>query len=92
MELKFYRFFFLKLRKLSKKKKFFSFVFICCNHCFSKKSRNARMGKGKGKFLRYVCRKDSLKPLFIFSKLSINRVKQFTLFLNKKFKNNFFFF
>ena len=92
LELKFYRFFFLKLRKLSRRKKFLSLVFIYCNHCFSKKARNARMGKGKGKFVRYVCKKRSLKPVFIFSKISILRVNSFVSFLNKKTSRKFFFF
>ncbi len=92
LELKFYRFFFLKLRKLSRRKKFLSLVFIYCNHCFSKKAKNARMGKGKGKFVRYVCRRRSLKPVFIFSKISIFRVHKFILFLNKKTTRKFFFF
>ena len=47
-KLKNYKFFILKLRKISKKKKFYSFVFLSCNHCFSKKTKNSRMGKGKG--------------------------------------------
>jgi hypothetical protein len=92
LELKFYRFFFLKLRKLSRRKKFLSLVFIYCNHCFSKKARNARMGKGKGKFVRYVCKKRSLKPIFIFTKISLCRVYRFISFLNKKTTRRFFFF
>lgn len=92
IELKIYRFFFLKLRKLSKKKNFKLFVLISCNHCFSKKSKNSRMGKGKGKFLRYVFRYKLLNPLFIFYKISLNRVFKFLNFLNKKNLNLFFFF
>ena len=91
IELKIYRFFFLKLRKLSKKKKFKLFVLISCNHCFSKKSKNSRMGKGKGKFLRYVFRYKLLRPIFIFYKISLNRVSKFLNFLNKKNLNLFFF-
>ena len=90
LELKYYRFFFLKLRKISKKKKFYSFVFLSCNHCFSKKSKNSRMGKGKGKFIRYVCRKNLLKPIFIFNKISKIRFNKFLNYLNTKSYNLFF--
>lgn len=84
IELKLYRYFFLKLRRLSKKKKFKTYVMLCCNHCFSKKSQNSRMGKGKGKFLRYVFRYKTLKPIFMFKLMSKSRITKFTNFLNKK--------
>lgn len=84
VEMRLYRFFFLKLRKLSKRKKIKTFVLISCNHCFSKKSKNSRMGKGKGKFTRYAMRYVSLKPIFIFYKLSYQRALLFKSFLNKK--------
>lgn len=90
LELKFYRFFFLKLRRLSKRKKFKSFVFLCCNHIFSKKSKNSRMGKGKGKFVRFVFRSKVLKPIFIFKKISKYRVIKFVKYLNKKSEKKFF--
>lgn len=92
IEMKYYRFFFLKLRKLSKKRGFLSFVFVRCNHCFSKKSKNARMGKGKGKFLRYVSSQKKLKPIFGFLGISFLRFKNFYLYINKKSKNFFFIF
>lgn len=90
LELKFYRFFFLRLRRLSKKRKFKSFVFLCCNHIFSKKSKNSRMGKGKGKFVRFVFRTKTLKPIFIFKKISKYRVASFVRYLNNKSENVFF--
>lgn len=89
LELKFYRFFFLKLRRLSRRKKFKSFVHVSCNHFFSKKSKNSRMGKGKGKFVRYVFRTKVLKPTFVFYKISHTRVIKFLKFLNKKSNNKF---
>lgn len=89
LELKVYSFFIKKIRRLSKKRKFKSFVNICCNHCFSKKSKNARMGKGKGKFVRFVYRSIPLKPIFIFLKVSKIRIAKLTIYLNKKTKNKF---
>jgi hypothetical protein len=89
LELKVYKFFIRKLRRLTKKRKFKSFVNICCNHCFSRKSKNSRMGKGKGKFVRFVYRSISLKPIFSFIKLSKTRLFKFTMYLNKKTKNKF---
>lgn len=92
IELKIYKFFIFKLRRITRRKKFKSFVNICCNHCFSRKSKNARMGKGKGKFSRYVYRSTTMKPIFSFFKLSKTRVCKFVNFLNNKSKNKFFFF
>lgn len=92
LELKFYRFFIFKLRRMSRKRKFKSYVNMSCNHCFSKKSKNSRMGKGKGKFVRYVYRTVTLKPIFSFFKMSKIRVCKFVMFLNKKSLNKFWFF
>ena len=92
IELKVYKLFFLNLRRLSRKKNFFSFVLLFCNHTFSKKARNARMGKGKGKMARFVCKKKNLQPLFIFKFLSVLRIKKFVCLLKKKSNQNFFFF
>ena len=75
-----------------KKKKAFGFVSIVNNHSFSIKSKNSRMGKGKGKHTRFVSRQKILKPVFSFRKLSFIRLIKFVKFLNKKSKNNFFIF
>jgi hypothetical protein len=92
IELKFYKFFIFKLRRLSRRKKFKSFVNICCNHCFSKKSKNSRMGKGKGKFVRYVYRSLPMKPIFSFYRMSKVRINKLVRLFNKKCLNNFWFF
>ena len=92
LNLKIYKFFFLKLRRISKKKRIKTYVNINCNHFFSKKSKNSRMGKGTGKFLKFIFRTKSLKPIFIFYKMSISRALKFIRFLNKKSSNNFFLF
>lgn len=92
IELKIFRFYFLKLRRFCSKKKLKSYVYICCNHNFSKKSKNSRMGKGKGKFLRFVFRSKIFKPIFIIYKISKIRIYKFILYLNKKSNNKFFYF
>ena len=89
LELKIYKFFIKKLRRMSKRKHFKSFLNICCNHYFSRKSKNSRMGKGKGKFVRYVYRTISLKPVFTFIRISKKRLIKFTIYLNKKTKSKF---
>jgi hypothetical protein len=90
IELKLYRFYFLKLRRFCKKKKIKSYVYICCNHNFSRKSKNSRMGKGKGKFVRFVFRSKILKPIFILKGISKIRISKFIIFLNKKTNNKYF--
>lgn len=90
LELKFYKFFIINLRRFSKKKKMIAYIFLTANHCFSKKSTNARMGKGKGKFRRLVNNRKALKPLFIFYKFSLIRIIKFKHYLNKRFLNKFF--
>ena len=89
LELKIYKFFIKNLRRMSKRKHFKSFLNICCNHYFSRKSKNSRMGKGKGKFVRYVYRTISLKPVFTFIRISKKRLIKFTIYLNKKTKSKF---
>ena len=72
---------------LNWKKKFFNrnlWIFLKGNTPISKKSKNSRMGKGKGSFLRLSCR---LKKNFIFLEflnlnlILLNRIK---IFLKKK--------
>lgn len=92
LELKIYKIFFLKIRKIIRKKKLKAFVNICCNHNFSKKSKNSRMGKGKGKFCRFIYRTTSFKPIFTFFNVSSFRVLKLCKFLNKKSKNRYFIF
>lgn len=77
------------LRKLIRKKKFKAYLYFCANYAWFKKSKNARMGRGKGRFNRFVFLTQSIKPLLIFQKISKNRVIKFKKMLNillKKFE------
>jgi len=90
MELRFYKLYFLKLRRINKRRLVKVYVYIMCNHNFSRKSKNSRMGKGKGKFVRFVFRSKIMKPIFIFNKISNYRLYKFIQYLNKKSKKKFF--
>lgn len=77
------RFFFKKRNKRFYRKIWF---FFKKNFPITKKSKNARMGKGKGSFLRWVIR---LKKNFVFLEMkNINYflAKKFCFFLEKKTK------
>lgn len=57
---------FKKKKNVNKFKKIKVWVFLKANHPISKKSKNSRMGKGKGGFLRWVTK---LNRGFIFLEL-----------------------
>lgn len=79
------RFFFKKRNKRFYRKFWF---FFKKNFPITKKSKNSRMGKGKGSFLRWVIR---LKKNFIFLEIrNINYFlsKKFCFYLEKKLKLN----
>ena len=54
IELTFFKRFLVSLRKLYKKKKVNIFLNLHRNHVITRKPKNARMGKGKGKFNRFI--------------------------------------
>lgn len=89
LELKYLRVLIKFFRKLSKKKRYKIYVRYCCNHAWFKKAKNSRMGKGKGKFVRFFYRSTNLKPLFIFKKISKFRLQKFIK--NLKTMGNYFF-
>jgi hypothetical protein len=90
IELKIYSFFFFRFEGfLNQRRVFFKSRFIC-NDIYSKKSKNSRMGKGKGKMFRFTCRLLKFQPIFIFNKISKFRIKKFFILLNKKYNNKFF--
>jgi hypothetical protein len=82
-----YFFFFKKLLKLLNKNKyltydrFFFWFFLKGNFPLTKKSKNSRMGKGKGMFLRWVI---NLLPNFIFIELLTYKQIFFFKYFNKK--------
>ena len=79
--------YYTKIRRLLKilikrRKKFIKFkktqiwVFLKPNYPISKKSKNSRMGKGKGSFLRWVTKLNRGFMLIEFSGLSFWRIKK----------------
>lgn len=86
-------FFFMRkfLKRLTRtKKRFFKFskvwVFVRPNHVMTKKSKNSRMGKGKGNFIRWCA---ILQKGFIFiefKNLSPIKLKKYAKKLEKRFK------
>lgn len=79
------------LKKILKRKKGFYrnskvWVFVRPNHVMTKKSKNSRMGKGKGAFVRW-CSIIQKGFVFIeFENISVVRLKKYSLKLEKKFK------
>ena len=86
-------FFFIRkfIKKLLKKQKRFLktqrvWVFIRPNHVLTKKAKNARMGKGKGSFVRWC---SLIEKGFIFEEftgISYIRLQKYAFKLEKKFK------
>ena len=91
IELRFVRYIARKFRRRTRRRKYKGFIFFCCNHAWFKKSKNARMGKGKGRFVRYTYLSKPLKPIFILSQLSTFRVSKFIRYINN-FGKYFFLF
>lgn len=89
LELKYLKILIKFFRKLSKKKKYKIYVNYCCNHAWFKKTKNSRMGKGKGKFVRYFYKSTNVKPLFIFKTVSRIRLKKFLF--NLRTMGNYFY-
>lgn len=82
LELRILKVLIVSLRKIIRRKKLKAFVFLCCNHAWFKKSKNARMGRGKGRFSRFVFVCTNLKPVFVFFKISKLRAVKFIERLN----------
>lgn len=66
---------------------------IVSNHVIQCKSKNSRMGKGKGLFERRIIRLPKNRILFEFSGISFYKLKHFVKKINKKlnFKTSIFF-
>ncbi len=67
-------------------KAFKIWFFLLPNYVFSKKSKNSRMGKGKGSFLRWVFRIQRGLTIVEFTGLSLYRLKKILNKVNKKLK------
>lgn len=98
MELIHFTFFKRYLKKLIKKKKknknqekeilknYKIWVFLLPNYILSKKSKNSRMGKGKGGFLRWIFRIQRGLIISEFLGISYYRLKKIIIHLKKKLK------
>lgn len=71
---------FFKFKKKSKKVWFF----LSKNYPLTKKSKNSRMGKGKGKLVRYCSRILSHHSIFEFSGFSITNLNKLKVLFLKK--------
>ena len=77
-----------RLKRIYKKKKITLFINLNKNHIISKKPKNSRMGKGKGKFTRYIYKLSLFTPILFFEKISNYRFKSLQNVLN--FKNGYY--
>ena len=84
LELRFIKFVFFKFRRCFVRKKYFLTLNIKPNFSFSKKSKNARMGKGNGSFKRPVKLIKVAKPFIMSTKFSKNRFKNILSILRGK--------
>lgn len=66
-----------KRKKFNKFKLLQIWVFLKPNYPISKKSKNSRMGKGKGVFLRWVTKLNRGFILFEFRGINIYRLSKF---------------
>ena len=85
------------IKRCLKKKKSFEinekiWYFGKINFFIQKKSKNSRMGKGKGILERGVIRLKKNFIIFEFEGYSLYRLKKFVLNVNKKINLNFFLF
>lgn len=77
-----------RLKRVYKKKKISLFINLNKNHIISKKPKNSRMGKGKGRFVRYVYKIKLFTPIIRFNTISDSRFVSTQNVLNRK--NAFF--
>ena len=63
-------------------------VFLKANYPISKKSKNSRMGKGKGAFTRWVIRLNQGHVLMEFNNINTIRLKKLNNYWNKLLKFN----
>lgn len=76
-ELRLHKLILRKFRRRAKRRKFKMIFFFLPNYSYSKKSTNARMGKGKGKFRRLLARLKTHQPLVALRGIAFTRVLLF---------------
>lgn len=59
-------------------------IYLMMNIPITKKSKNSRMGKGKGLLMRWTCRVSSNCKLFEFYKINFNILNNYTKLWSKK--------
>lgn len=74
-----------KFRRRAKRRRFKIMFFFFPNYSYSKKSTNARMGKGKGKVRRLLAKVKTTQPLVAIRGIAFHRILQF---LKKYWRNN----
>lgn len=90
IDLRFYKLLLRKVKKKFLKFKIKSYVYILPNNKTSHKSKNSRMGKGKGMNDRFYYRHKLTKPIIVFNKLSFTRFVKLKNFLIKFFRYKYY--
>ena len=65
-------------------------VFLKGNYPVSKKSKNSRMGKGKGSFMRWIIRLNQGHTIMEFNNINTIRLKKLNNYWNKLLKFNIY--
>lgn len=86
IDLRFYKLLLRKIKRKILKFKIKAYVYILPNNKTSHKSKNSRMGKGKGLNNRFYFRHKKTKPILIFLKLNKLRYLKLKKFLSKFYK------
>ena len=73
IDLRIYKNILRKFKKKIIKRHVKLFVYLIPNNKLTNKSKNSRMGKGKGMFNRYYCRLKKIKPIYTIHNLNTNR-------------------
>lgn len=90
VDLRLYKLLLRKLKKKLLRYKVSSFVYIIPNNKKSYKTKNSRMGKGKGLNNRFYFRCKKMKPVLVFNQLSYTRFQKLKIFLSKFFNYKYF--
>jgi len=90
IDLRLYKLLLRKLKKKLLKLQIKTYVYIIPNNKLSHKSKNSRMGKGKGLNCRFYFRLKQNKPIIVFENLNSFRFLKIKQFLLKFFNYKFF--
>ena len=90
IKLKFFKKFKRKIRKNFKRKRLFFYFFCKPNFLIQEKSKNSRMGKGKGLPVVWIYKPNLNKPFAILGNINVSRAYGIMWFL-KKYLNKYMF-